>query len=397
MDSSLRRIIKWKEAGELDRAAKAVEDALRDETPRRIELLRELADIRAKKGQWRVAHDAIDSALKLLRANGDAMLEHALLERRAWVLFREGKLAEARQLCGRLIEAMRDNRDANGALLADLHNTLGGILWYEGRIDEAMAEIAESIALYDATRNAAGAAHSRLNLGVLCFARGDWKRARRYLVQSRRIRVGSGCTQGLASNLLNLGLVEMASGKLTVARRYLNESASASRAAGEEHEELIAELALAQADVLEHRFDSAGGRVEPILRARRALGDDIYVQALWLSALVEQGRGNLDRALDLARDAHRKARANGIVETEADVCRALGIIYRTTGALADAKLSFDESIRLAKIANDPYRRALALFESSTVTRDRAEAEEAVAVFKRLGAHYDLTRARFSRV
>lgn len=387
----MQRILRLKAAGDLDRAAREAEEALRLEDPAmRIELLRELADIRAKKGQWRAAQEALDKGLALAGTMDEQ--RDPLLERRAWIFFREGNFSDARRLCDQLIARLRDSNRV--ALLADLHNTLGGVAWQEGRIDDAMAAIAESISLYDLARNQAGAAHSRLNLGILCFARGDWQRARRYLVQSRRIRAASGSTHGLALVLFNLGLVEMASGKLTLARRYLDESAERSRSAGEEHEALFADMALAQIDLLENRIDDAAARLGTVMRLRQSLDGDALVQALWLQALIESRRGHLEHALELARDARRRARATGIAESDADACRALGTIYRTAGRPDDAKRALEESLAMARKANDPYRRALAELELSQVLRDPARSNAAISVFKRLGAKYDLIRAKF---
>lgn len=397
----LQQARKCKAAGDLDGAARVLEEALR-EGAADIEVLRELADVRARRGQMQRAHEALDAALQLLngRTDPEAIRKRAELdERRSWIHFREGNILEARSLCLDLLARLGDGERSYAALLADVHNTLGGVAWQEGRIDDAMAEIGKSITLYDAAKHRVGAAHSRLNLGVLCFSRGDWNRARRYLVQSRRIRAGAGWLQGMAANLLNLGLLEMASGKLTQARRYLEESEETSRNAGEEHDRVLAVIALAHLDLLERRIDDAAARLEPVLRMR-TLTDDAHAQALWLMALVELARGAGDRALQLARESRRRARTSGSVDSEADACRALGVIHRAERHFAEAKTELEESIALAKKADDPYRRGLALFELSTVLHALGDgraaelAAEAMGIFRRLGARYDLTRAKF---
>ena len=153
-------------------------------------------------------------------------------------------------------------------------------------------------------------------------------------------------------------------------------------------------MGLAQIDLLENKIDDAAARLGTVLRMRQLLSGDSLVQALWLQALIESRRGNIDQALDLARDARRKAKLTGIADSEADACRALGTIYRTAGRLDDAKVVLEESLTLSRKCNDPYRRALAELELAQVLRDPARTSSAISVFKRLGAKYDLTRAKF---
>lgn len=381
----------------------------------RSTLLYELADICAKTGAWHRAQSVIDEALEILGPSAEvrhADLWNALTERRSWVYFRQNRLRDARMTALKLLPKLDADSKRDSALLASVYNTLGGIAYQEGRGEEGMRAIERSIDAYQLAGDNAGLATARMNYGVLLLTEGKWPEAAEQFAQSDAVRGGLANQAGRASNLLNLGLLELSLGESDKARRHLDDSLAMSEETGESHIAAHAQLGLAYLSLIESNVDEADRYLDAAMaRDDRMCGDD-RVQAAWVKALIECERGSTERALKLARDARRIAQESSLVDCEADCCRALGIAHVRSRQYDLAHDLFTESASLAQRASDPYRRALALLEMSTLCQeascnDAAQAarwtsqgqtavDDAVKVFAQLGAKRDLARAETLR-
>jgi len=408
----LQEAARLKAGGRLADAARLLEDELRSRkaanAPADIDLFVELADVFAKQGAWAKANGAIDRGLASMRAGADDSAEVKLLERRAWIAFREGKLGDAFQIADALIREIDEGR--HPALLASLYNTLGGVTWQQGRIVEAIAAVGRAAELYERTGDHAGLANARTNLGVLYFNQGLWSKAAQNFADSDRVLLEIGWTTGRASNLLNLGWLEVSLGNHADGRKHLEESLRLSLESGEEYDVGHAEIALAHLDLIEAHIDDAGRHLDSVLQRTHCICDDDVVQASWLKALVACDRGGVDEAIELAERARSIARKSQLIESESDCCRALGIAYARGQNHAEAERLLQEAVDLSGRASDPYRRALALFELGVIYHDaagrqlrnddarrdsRQKIEEAAQVFEQLGARHDLQRARMA--
>lgn len=407
-DAILSEARSAKSAGRLNDAADMLERAIASTastTRQRVELIRELVDVYARSGSWGRAHHRIDEGLRLLDEQPDEQhddLQASLLERRAWVLFRQSRLQEAisiaRPLASRL--SLSGNSDA---LRADLHNTLGGIAWQQGDVDTAVEQVRRAAELYERARNTFGSANARMNLGILHFSRGEWPESAEAFEEADRLRRESGWATGRAASLLNLGLLHMAMGQHEQARREIEESLHVSHDAGEQYDVAHAYIALAQLDLTENRTDDACRHLDDALAAEDCICDDDRVQAGWLKALIECDRGGHERGVAIATDARKIAQHANLRESEADCCRALGIAYRRGKQYDHAERMLRESVALSEQVGDSYRRALALLELGATTleaqrRDEARPhfDEATREFERLGAQHDLSRAHTAR-
>jgi tetratricopeptide (TPR) repeat protein len=406
---TVKRVRALKAVGQLAEAAKELENALAQRTPEQLELLYELVDIRAKQGGWYEADRRIEQALEVIANSDDKdarVMRASLLERRAWIYFRQGRLREAEQVATTIAKQLDEKH--LWALAASVHNTLGGVAWQEGRLDEAIKEVNRSAELYEAAGDRCGMAIAKTNAGVLNFSTGHWPEATTAFAESDRIRSDMGWTTGRASNLLNLGWLKAVVGDHDNARKHLEESLRLATLSGEEYDIAHAEIAIAHLDFLDDRIDAAYEHLDSVLK-RECVGDDDVVQAQWLQALIECHRGGAERGVGIASAARLRAQKSNLIESEADACRTLGIAYTRCEDFHSAEKCLTEALALAERTGDPYRRGLALLEMAALYEQAAErqpndpeawrktasanAKEAETVFSTLGARPDLQRAQ----
>src|SRR5215203_5575432 len=243
----------------------------------RASMLYELSDVGSKIGAWHRAQSAIDEALELL--GPDAEAEHGplwttLMERRAWIYFRQNRLRDARLTALKVLPQLELD-DANAAVLGSLYNTLGGIAYQEGRSVDGIRATERSIEYYERAGNPSGLATARTNLGVLLLTEGKWTEAAEQFAESDRQRRDLPDQTGRSSNLLNLGLLELSLGEHDIARDHLEESLNMSEETGEDYVAAHAQLALAYLALLEARVDEADQYLDAAMaRDERMCGDD---------------------------------------------------------------------------------------------------------------------------
>lgn len=369
----------------------------------------------ARTGDWHRGQSLIGEALE--RLGPDAEVRHRetwlrLMERRAWILFRENRLRDARLAALKLLPKLDANDPKDAALLAGIYNTLGGVAYQEGRNEEGMRAVERSIECYERAGDKSGLATSRMNHGVLLLTEGKWPEAAEEFAESDGLRRELPDQTGRSSNLVNLGLLELSLGEHDKARSHLTDSLAMSEESGEAHVAAHAELGLAYLELLEAHVDEADRHLDAALsRNERMCGDDL-VQAEWLKAMIECERGATTQGVERAMKARRLAQESSLVDYEADCCRALGIAHLRSKQYDVAHEILTESASLAQRASDPYRRALALLELSNLCHEasctdaaqaarwaaqgRTSVEEAAQLFAQLGAKRDLARAESMR-
>jgi tetratricopeptide (TPR) repeat protein len=410
-NDSLRQTIEASKAlrseGQLVEAAKMLEGVLGSTSDHDLfDVVTELVECHLRAGSWADAHRQLDAALT--RTSGAQLAR--LRERKAWTFFREGRLDEAQKLAKQLLEA--NDPTVGAGTLAGLHNTLGGIAWYQGRSQDAIEHVRQAATLYGRAGDRFGAASTETNLGTLLYTLGRWPEAASHFARSEKIRAEVRGVAGRAVNLLSLGLLEMSMGDHGAARRHLEAAVSFAQRAGERFDLNRARIGLAHLDVLHGRLAAAGKHLDEVLATRECLCDDDIVQASWLKALIEFDRGGVEAGMKLAMDARKLAHDQNLLESEADCCRAIAIAHSRTGDYHQAERLLHESLALADRAGDPYRRALALLELGNVCHEAACADQsgqtqwkshaqtsvdaAARVFGNLGASYDLKRAETLR-
>lgn len=357
-------------------------------------LLVELADVEVREGLLDHAAAHLDMAqLTLAEFAGieSKTVRHTVVERLAWVRFRQRRLDEALLIADELAREIEEDETGDPVALANLYNTLGGILWSYGSLDQAAEYVRKSLALYHKIGYLFGKANAHMNLGILYYGQGRWKEAAQSYERSDFIRREIGYVVGRAENLLNLAALRLAMGEHEEARRDFEASLSVSVHLGEEFVAASALIGLAQVAIVQARSEDAEAALVSLTAYDRALTADHRIDMQWLSALLAADR-NVDDAIVLAEEACRTASECGVRDSEADSTRVLGLLHARRGDQPAAEIALQKSIDAARKVGDPYREALALLELGSARHCNATIEEAARMLERLGAAHDAHRA-----
>jgi class 3 adenylate cyclase/tetratricopeptide (TPR) repeat protein len=380
--------------------------------PSQIETLRQLADTRQREGQFDEALTYLESGLRSLnghRTTETNRLWQAILDRMAWIRFRQGKLDDARRLA---LEASGDE-SINGhdpMRLASLYNTLGGIAWQQGHLSQAVTYVEHSLQLYEQTGYLWGTAIAYGNLGVLYNCLGNWLRAVECHEQAQAVQQIIGNPEGLAVSLDNLGLLHMSMGHHTQAGQDLAQGLALRTRLGDMWGMAQSHSNLAYLALVEGHLDTANQHVSQALPLADKIGSaEIRAQARWVLALVQAEQAQWPAALETATQALEIARSAGLQEKEIECLRVLGTLHTHQGQFDQAEPLLRRSQELAVAQNDPYLQGQALFELGRLYRQQSaahpvEAEawqtkaaaalrQAAALFQALGAAHDLNLAR----
>jgi tetratricopeptide (TPR) repeat protein len=186
-----------------------------------IEALRELADIRSREGNMDLAVTLLKNGLDMLGEKGrdnHPNIWRRLIDRLAWVYFRQRNLEEAHNLADLALSNTPTSEAEDPITLASLYNTIGGIYWTQSRFADAIESVEQSLEIYKNLHYHWGMANSLTNLGILHFSTEKWPQAVDYLEQADRLRSEYGDDPERPVNLKNLGEVLIYKGDFENAR-----------------------------------------------------------------------------------------------------------------------------------------------------------------------------------
>jgi predicted ATPase/class 3 adenylate cyclase len=378
-----------------------------------VEGLRELADIQMREGSPGEAIAQLKAGLDVLGDEGARAFPHlwrSLIDRLAWVRFRQGDLEEALTLASSATTGADLEGVEDPMTVASLFNTLGGISWQQGRLSEAITHVERSLNLYRPLGYLWGMANASSNLGILYYRRGNWPRALDEWQRTLELRQTMGDIQLQAATLINLGFLRTSMGEHEPARMDLETALAMGQRLGDNFHIAHSRVGLAQLELVQSQFDAAQEHAQAALALSEGLGaGEIQVQARWILALTQARSGMVEAGLESALQALDLARETGLVDLEADCLRVLGILQARMGNWLEAETRFHESIELCLQQDDPYRQSLALLEMGRMYQQLARAgdlagaqwqakaastlEKAAASLEQLGAAHDLQTAQ----
>jgi class 3 adenylate cyclase/tetratricopeptide (TPR) repeat protein len=381
-----------------------------------MESLRQFADVRQREGNYDQAVKYLEAGLQTLGEDSNPAereLRRSLLDRLAWIRFRQGQLAEAFALASQATANLDATEPGDPLRLASLFNTLGGVAWQQGQLTEAVTYVQRSLDLYESVSYLWGMATAYGNLGILYFVLGNWPKAADYYERAFSIHKIIGNPEGQAHALDNLGVLHTATGEYETARRELTTGLATRQRLGDtwgtaQSHVNLAYLALVQSDLAE-----AATHTQTALTLSDAIGStEIQVPARWCLALVQAGQmEELQPGLKLAEEALEMARTMHFIEGEVDSLRVLGILYTQAGEYLQAETCLLDSVELSLKQNTGYRRGLALYELGRLYVRLAQLNQPVSddwpvkalkalneageLFKTLGAVHYLHRVQLS--
>ncbi|MBX0328130.1 tetratricopeptide repeat protein [Oscillochloris sp. ZM17-4] len=360
-----------------------------------VAVLGELADVRTREGQLDTAADTIQSGLMLLGPADRSPAWRLLTYRLASVYLRQGQIDAALALAESAVHETGPETDQ--IILASLYRILAGVYYERDRLGEAVSYVERSLAIYQEIGYAPGTAAAYDNLGSLYYAQGRWGQAVESLAQALHLRRQIGYMPDQALTLANLGHTRMALGDHDRAAQDFVESRAISERLGEELGVVRADLGLGHLALLHNHLGEARRYLDNAATHMDAVGEDETIQFHLLCALLIARSGDVPGGRALAEEGLAAARAASLAELESEALRSLGEICALQGASDQAGALLRESIARCRQRGDHYQLALSLLSLGTldpqVEDSRAILTEAAQEFARLGASYDLGRAR----
>jgi predicted ATPase len=374
--------------------------------------LRELADVRVREGDPDQAVPHLQAGLEELGTQGAQEHPHLwrmLMDRLAWVRFRQGKLEEAFAIASSATLGLDGEMRDDPMTLASLFNTLGGVFWQWGNLREASDYVRRSLALYTGTGYAWGMAVATTNLGVLCYSQGEWPEAVTHFKHAYQLRHENGYLPEQTLNLSNLALLQIAMGDHHAARENLEHGLAIARRLRDEYGMVLIRIGLGQLALSRGRYREAIEHTDAALSLTAAAGVQQMAHARWIRAFALAKLGSLNEGLRCATDALEIAQQAGSAEAELNCRRILGQLRAQAGDYLEAETLLRESVNLCIQSNAVYERGLALLElgrlySQLGTADGAIPDdwgarassvihESIGLLSSLGAVHDLAQAR----
>jgi tetratricopeptide (TPR) repeat protein len=241
------------------------------------------------------------------------------------------------------------------------------------------------------------AAHTLL-LGAVSHIRGNWERARTYLLRCDELFATAGPSFVAVSMVAARAPCLIWEGQWEEARGYLESILELSRSMHARPSEHHALFRLAELELLEGRPHAAVTRLEPL--ATSALEWSYAVPLLSTLARAYLEVDDLPRAEPLAERAVAEAHRLGTWVTGIDAVRVQGMVAARKGNYDGATKSFEEGIQRARAMPFPYAQAQLLHAYGLLEWQQgyhaaagAKLAEARAIFERLGATTDIQRLR----
>ncbi len=383
-----------------------------------IEALRELADIRAREGDFDYAVQLLRQGMDLLSNSGRKecpIIWRRLADRLAWVYFRQRNFEEAYNLADLALLDTAASETEDPITMASLYNTIGGIYWAHSRFLDAIESVEHSLEIYKNLHYHWGMAISLANLGILHYSTEKWPQAVEYLEQADRLRQEYGDDPERPINLKNLGEVLIDLGYHQRARTALETSRTISEQLGLRVSQVYVEFGLCRLSIVEdnlaearQHLQNAGGLLETFEEV-----NDRTAEFYQLQAQIEIQAGDLEKAQPLAEQALSIAQRGDLSEKQMDALRVLGKIYAGAGQFEQSEAFLHRSIELAQRLNDRFSEAKSHYEmgmlywhwtkqdpdqrQQQLEHAARSLDKAICIFETLGAKHDLAQAKNTRL
>jgi tetratricopeptide (TPR) repeat protein len=343
-------------------------------------------------GTSRVTGTAVQRAVELARAAGDDALLVRCETRRALMLLGEGRLDETWQVLEGIIPVAEACLDHYGLGLAI--GVSGELLKLLGQFEQCRVYRNRGIAHAERVADPALVISTGGELGEVLFLLGDWEGARACFERTLQIIDCVDSPWHAGFGRLGMATLELAEGNRGEAVQLIKRCLHDAERLGHGHWSRNARRLLALADLRDGLPTEALRRLRQLAADEQAGHAGTLVLLAWAyldGRAVEQAGEAIERAISLVTERNNRL----------DLCEALlvqGRIHAARAEMQKAQWSFTEARALAAAMPHPYAEARILFEQGQlnalqgeIQRARMRLEEALAVFRRLGARKDIER------
>ena len=335
----------------------------------------ELADVQQREGNYADAANNLEAGIELSKdLDSKNRRSHYLtmLERLAFVRFRQGQLDEALKLAHEAISDLSLEKPNQPVTTAHLLNTLGGITWQLGNISEARGYVEKSLNLYEQLGYIWGIAQAYSNLGVLNAELGNWSKTIENWESSLELRRGTGDVLGQATAQCNIGQLRLMMGDLEGANEQLSRSLKLFQKLGDSWGAGQAYVNLAMLALVEEKI----GKAEEFARLANDLANSVegqllQIQSRGILAQVLEKQGRHSQSINTANEALQLAKTAGLMEAEAESLRIMGTLLTTHSSFVEAETTLKQSVELSNQLNNPYSLGMSLLSLGDLYYTRA--------------------------
>ena len=309
---------------------------LADLATARFDILRNLGNIHWNSGNYELARDSWQQALKIAQAitdtgrMGKAYGNLALL---CWTL---GQHDQARDYHQKSLELFEEVGDKRGMALT--LNNLGALHWSLGDYEEASKYWQKALNIAQEIRDRRVQGMSLGNIALVHHILGQYQEARKTFEQSLAIAQETRDKYQIALNFSSVGLVHQALGEYGQALGYQEKAVAIFREIDDKRQvsEALQNLASVSLDL--KQYDTALEHLREALEIANRLGlKAIIVQSLSLQAKAELALGQSKQALKSSEEAVRLLEEQKGVESPQKVYFTHSQILRAVGQESEAR------------------------------------------------------------
>jgi tetratricopeptide (TPR) repeat protein len=330
-------------------------------------------------GRYEDMVEAAERTIEIARASGDDRLLARATERRGTALDFVGRPLEAKSALEEAIVLLEQVGDLERLMVA-LSN-MGELHRLQGELHAARQFNERALAIGERMGNPTSVAFALMNLGEIHSSLGEWEETREYLDRASEVLAALASASFTAGYLPSIGgQISMVMGKWEEAQEELQRALDLGEQSGDRQLVENSQISLAELEVVRGEPEAAITRLEPL--TGRDSGFRVLFETILAWALLEMGETT--RAERLAGEAVERARHQGEILALVDALRVQGMVLGRQGKRNEAGGVLAEGLARARSMPYPYAEARILAEMG-------KQEEALVIFRRLGALKDVQR------
>jgi adenylate cyclase len=344
-------------------------------------------------GRYREMLTAAERGGEIARSWGDERLLGEAEERRGVALGMLGREEEGYAV----LEGALPLVEAGGDLVTLSYNlgNLGASAWHLGRIEQSRRYGEQAVAVTVRIGNPSLICFGLCNVGQDLLILGEWEEARQVLQRAAKVASPTDRAWHVTYLQSGMGMLALREGNWDEASRSLESAVAAAEETGDRQGREFGQTCLAELNVLEGQPEEAIKRLEP-------LADEEHATLTWLLPTLAWAYLRLDdeKHIRLAAEVAERAvaRARESPCYLAGALQVQGMVLIRQGRNEQALRVLSEGLARARSMPCPYVEARILEQLGILQTQRGEPEqararleEALAIFRRLGAKKDIER------
>lgn len=362
-------------------------------------LCRKTAEVYERRSDFDTAHQWLQTGLNFMQDQNDIEAARIYLLG-AGVYHRQGHHHEAASWCQKsMTAAAQIPGEESQRTVAQANYLLGGIHNRLGNLTEAIEYCQRSIDIYHSIDDLVGVGRAYNNLAINYSDQGNWENSRQAFQASLSINQKIGNIQELGRVANNLGNVYLYQGDWQEAERLFMQSNAVWRQLGAALPEAVTLMNAGRIDILRKNWSAAQERLARSLELYEAVNSEDFLSELeryWSEFYLETG--DLDQALSHAERAMQLAIMQDAKLEEGLSAQVLGMVYLAGQNYLKAEQVLQQSLDILNELNSEYEAARTRLQLSRMhlaagqrSATLEQAEQARAVFERLGARADLAQ------